>query len=129
MALGERILSFRGAFDIAAQKTGITARDATYGERFTPHCYRRAAISRWTKSGLPDAIVRMCIGHANRDVHEAYIQFENYELVEAFDKAGLLSPPPVQRDVSAESERMRSASPTPFDSVSKRIKMKLADFN
>lgn len=100
---GRRVLSFRGAFDIGARKAGIAELDAQYGEPFTPHCYRRAAISRWTKL-MPEAIVRRCSGHADRDVHENYITFEDRELVEAFAKAGLLSPPPTQRDVAVENK-------------------------
>jgi hypothetical protein len=52
---------------------------------------------------IPDAIVRKCSGHADRDVHENHITFEDRELTEAFAKAGLLSPPPVQR-VSIEEK-------------------------
>jgi len=99
---GKRVVSFRGAFDLAAERAGITETDDR-GERFTPHCYRRAAITRWTKLGMPDAIVRRCSGHSPRDVHENYIQFEDRELVEAFDKAGLLSPPPAQQEERAVS--------------------------
>lgn len=65
---GRRIVSFRGAFDIAARKAGIAERDAEYREPFTPHCFRRPAISRWAKVGLPEAIVRRCFSHADRDV-------------------------------------------------------------
>ena len=71
------------------------------GEPFTPHCYRSAAITRWTKLGILDAIVRRCSGHANRDVHEDYIQFTDQELVEAFDAVGLLSPPPAKQEERA----------------------------
>lgn len=105
---GRRVLSFRGAFDIGARKAGIAELDAQYGEPFTPHCYRRSAISRWTKL-MPEAIVRRCSGHADRDVHENYITFEDRELVEAFAKAGLLSPP-VQEAASVSEKEVAIAS-------------------
>ena len=106
---GRRVVSFRGAFDLAADGANIAEFDEQYGEPFTPHCYRRAAITRWTKIGIPDAIVRRCSGHANRDVHEAYIQFEDRELVEAFEKAGLLSPPPAKLNVAVEERTAANA--------------------
>jgi hypothetical protein len=50
-------------------------------------------------------VVRRCSGHASRDVHEDYIQFEDRELVEDFAKAGLLSPPaPMQQRMVDEKE-------------------------
>ncbi len=108
---GRRIVSFGGAFDIAARKAGIAERDAEYREPFTPRCFRRPAISRWAKVGLPAAIVRMCSGHADRDVHENYITFKDRELVDAFDKAGLLSPPaPVQHHASVGEKEAAIAS-------------------
>lgn len=91
---GKCVKSYRRAFDEAAKRAGIAERDKQHNEKFTPHCYRRSAISRWELL-MPTALARACSGHSPADTHQDYIQLTDEELIAAFDKAGLLSPPPV----------------------------------
>jgi len=67
-------------------------------ESFSPHCYRRACISRWNTLGMRDRVNRICSGHQSRDTHEDYNQVTDAELVAEFAKVGLLSPPPTKQD-------------------------------
>lgn len=58
-----------------------------------PHDLRRTAITRWTSLGIPRDITMACSGHRPSGVHDSDINFSDAQLVEAFSKAGLMSPP------------------------------------
>jgi integrase len=68
-----------------------------------PHDLRRSAITRWTSFGVPRDIVMAASGHKPNGVHNGYINFSDAQLIEAFSKAGLMSPPKAKSAARAKS--------------------------
>jgi integrase len=68
-----------------------------------PHDLRRTAITHWTSLGIPRDIVMACSGHKPNGVHDGYVNFSDAQLVEAFAKAGLMSPRAQSEKASAGS--------------------------
>ena len=70
---------------------------------FRPHDLRRSAITRWTSFGVPRDIVMAASGHKPNGVHDGYINFSDAQLIQAFSKAGLMSPPKAKSAARAKA--------------------------
>src|SRR5262245_96836 len=83
---GRPIKTIRTAFDFALERAKL--------DDIVLHDFRRTAITRWTSLGVARDIVMAASGHAPNGVHDAYINFSDEQLTDAFRE---LMTPPSQR--------------------------------
>ncbi|HEY2920939.1 MAG TPA: site-specific integrase [Candidatus Binatia bacterium] len=85
---GRPIKSIRTAFE-RALALALEKQEIEDGN-IVPHDFRRTAITRWTRSGIPREIVMDCSGHKRSSAHDNYLNFTDDELIEAFHELRLL---------------------------------------